>query len=101
VKGDGSDLMAMKPPRQVTEDRMTRVGCDPVDDELAGSHPDGQGVSLPEEFRQAFRNGRGGRLQGRMSRGIHIEPVNGNGQLDQELSELLRHSLPSDLWGDL
>ena len=78
----------MEPSRELREDRMLGVGGDTLDHQLMVGDAEGQrGAIAKQVARAASHRGGGGRERG-MALGVHGVLVQGNGQLDEEFTEL-------------
>ena len=74
---------------EIGEDRVLRVGCGTLDDELSSGHSDGNRRAIDEEVRQPLHDVPEHGLVRRVAHGIPRVAMNSNRELDQELRQRL------------
>ena len=87
---DGTQVVAVQPPRELPEHGMLGVGSHTLDHELVAGHAEGDRRSILEQQRRAPGQPRRRRRERRVPFGIHGVLVHGDRQLDQEIGEVAR-----------
>jgi hypothetical protein len=90
LEGEGPEMVPMQAGRELEQHRVLRVRGDALDHELCAGDAEGQGGFGEEQLGQEAGDLLHGRRERRMPLRVHAEPVQRDGETDEEVAELPR-----------